>query len=127
MLATTLAVTGGVTLDKISEDSVRGSVYLDPASLRVNPHGITVKHEYPANGKAGFVRDLVQVYAPIEDGESVITADKVVVNLTITRPNTGHAASIDAAVTNCMLDLIVAISNGTTADTFIDQVIAGHA
>jgi hypothetical protein len=127
MLASTLAVSGSVTLDKISEDSVRGSIYQDPASLRVNPHSLTVKHETPALGKLGFVRDLIQITHPISDGDGNVTADKAVLNLTVTRPNYGDASEVDAAVSICLLDLIVAISNGTTADTFVTQVLAGHA
>lgn len=124
MLADTL--TGSIAYVKTNAGLPDGSKYQSSAGIggSGSPDTITVRHDIPAilnNGK-GTRRTLISLSSPLRDFESAPMAERVTVNLTITHPNVAHDGT---QVTAKLLDLLVAISNASAADTFLTNVADG--
>jgi len=125
MLADTL--TGSVAYTKVAADTESGSLYVYTGGLGgvSQPYRILIKHDGPSGSKKGTIRHLISSSRPITDssGEGVLVGgERVTVNLTISHPNVAiSAAYIQAQV----LDMLVAISNATTRDAFLDSVLDG--
>jgi hypothetical protein len=114
------------TYTKFSTDAQSGTTYHCPSGPggAANPNILTIKQTpaaSPGNGK-GTVRTLIQFTGPMLDSSAVVLPQRNTVNLTITTPNVPNDGS---TLNGILLDLIVAISNGTTADAFLTNSANG--